>query len=117
MNEAAKKICFVDMPFGRKTDPKSGTEIDFDQIYDVGIRPAIESAGLAAVRGDRREPVQQGDLVFAFGSPFDFRFSMCSGVVSGKGRSVDVLGPTGYENFIQVLRGSLFQNVSLKAMW
>ena len=55
MNEAAKKICFVDMPFGRKTDPKSGTEIDFDQIYDVGIRPAIESAGLAAVRGDREE--------------------------------------------------------------
>lgn len=51
--------------------------------------------------------VKQGDMVFAFGSPFDFRFSMSSGVVSGKGRSVGVIrdelgNRTGYENFIQV---------------
>lgn len=53
------------------------------------------------------EPVSQGDLVFAFGSPFDFRFSMSAGVVSGKDRSVGVLRDEsgrrwGYENFIQV---------------
>ena len=35
--------------------------------------------------------VRQGDLVFAFGSPFDFRFSMSKGVVSGIGRSVGVI--------------------------
>ena len=56
-----------------------------------------------AVLGNPKQAVQQGDLVFAFGSPFDFRFSMSQGVVSGKGRSVGVIrGRAGYENFIQV---------------
>ena len=40
------------MPFGKKTDLASGTEIDFDQIYQTGIKPAIEDAGLEALRGD-----------------------------------------------------------------
>lgn len=53
MNDAAKQICFVDMPFGKKTDPKSGIEIDFDHIYDKGIEPAITKAELVAIRGDR----------------------------------------------------------------
>jgi serine protease Do len=44
--------------------------------------------------------VRQGDIVFAFGSPFDFRFSMSQGVVSGLGRSANL--SIQYENFIQV---------------
>jgi hypothetical protein len=55
MSDAAKQVCFVDMPFGKKVDPKSGIEIDFDQIFNVGIEPAIKAAGLAAIRGDREE--------------------------------------------------------------
>lgn len=55
MNQAAKQICFVDMPFGRKTDPNSRVEVDFDQIYETGIKPAIEKAGLVSIRGDREE--------------------------------------------------------------
>ena len=47
-----RALCFVDMPFGKKSDLASGTEIDFDQIYQAGIRPAIEEAGLEALRGD-----------------------------------------------------------------
>ncbi len=43
----------------------------------------------------------QGDMVFAFGSPFDFRFSMSAGIVSGIGRSAG-LADVDYENFIQV---------------
>ena len=43
----------------------------------------------------------QGDKVFAFGSPFDFRFSMSAGIVSGVGRSAG-LSDVDYENFIQV---------------
>ncbi|MSQ91234.1 MAG: PDZ domain-containing protein [Phycisphaerales bacterium] len=43
----------------------------------------------------------QGDMVFAFGSPFDFRFSMSAGIVSGIGRSAG-LSDVDYENFIQV---------------
>lgn len=55
MNSAAKQICFVDMPFGKKTDPKSRIDIDFDEVYERGIAPAIEKAGLVPVRGDQEE--------------------------------------------------------------
>ena len=47
-----KSCCFVDMPFGKKTDPKSGIEVDFNQIYTEAIKPAVESAGLECIRGD-----------------------------------------------------------------
>jgi MAP3K TRAFs-binding domain len=46
-------VCFVDMPFGKKPDLASGTEVDFDKIYEEGIKPAIVKAGLEPVRGDR----------------------------------------------------------------
>ena len=45
-------LCFVDMPFGRKPDLKSGVVVDFDQIYNDAIKPAIEECGLEALRGD-----------------------------------------------------------------
>jgi len=47
-----KALCFVDMPFGRKPDLKSGVMVDFDQIYNDAIKPAIEECGLEALRGD-----------------------------------------------------------------
>jgi hypothetical protein len=47
-----KSLCFVDMPFGKKKDPASGVEIDFDQVYEKAIKPAIQDAGLEALRGD-----------------------------------------------------------------
>ena len=37
-----KALCFVDMPFGQKPDLKSGVVVDFDQIYNEAIKPAIE---------------------------------------------------------------------------
>src|SRR5262245_26896485 len=45
-------LCFVDMPFGQKPDLKSGVVVDFDQIYNEAIKPAIEECGLQALRGD-----------------------------------------------------------------
>jgi len=45
-------LCFVDMPFGQKPDLKSGVVVDFDQIYNEAIKPAIETCGLEALRGD-----------------------------------------------------------------
>jgi len=48
-----KAVCFVDMPFGKKSDLTSGVEVDFDQIYVLAIEPAILAAGLEPVRGDR----------------------------------------------------------------
>ncbi len=48
-----RAICFVDMPFGKKPDLTSGVTVDFDQIYETGIKPAIVDAGLEPVRGDQ----------------------------------------------------------------
>jgi hypothetical protein len=36
-------LCFVDMPFGQKSDPKSGVLVAFDHIYNEAIKPAIEA--------------------------------------------------------------------------
>ncbi len=49
---SGKSTCFIDMPFGKKTDTKSGIEVDFDQIYSEGIEPAVKAAGLECIRGD-----------------------------------------------------------------
>jgi tetratricopeptide (TPR) repeat protein len=47
-----KPLCFVLMPFGTKKDPGGGPDIDFDAIYEKGIQPAIEDAGMEPVRAD-----------------------------------------------------------------
>ena len=56
------------------------------------------------------QPVAQGEIVFDFGSPFRFEFSMSQGIVSAKGRRLGItdvkvqngqLVQEGYENFIQ----------------
>ncbi|MBM4113557.1 MAG: PDZ domain-containing protein [Phycisphaerae bacterium] len=72
-----------------------GMEIRADvavlRIRASGLRPALRSL----------EEPRQGELVFAFGSPFDFRFSMSSGIISGIGRTAGLVD-LDYENFIQV---------------
>ncbi len=90
---------------------REATIVGSDPYTDIAVIK-IDPVRLFAAR--RAEPttdgqsnVRQGDLVFAFGSPFDFRFSMSSGIVSGIGRSVGVIRDdqnrwVGYENFIQV---------------
>src|SRR5213592_3192220 len=49
-------LCFVDMPFGQKPDLKSGVVVDFDQIYNEAIKPAIEQCGLEALHWDQELP-------------------------------------------------------------
>ncbi len=44
-------LCFVLMPFGKKTDA-AGLTIDFDAVYGDVIKPAITDAGLDPVRAD-----------------------------------------------------------------
>jgi tetratricopeptide (TPR) repeat protein len=44
-------LCFVLMPFGKKTD-SAGLTIDFDAVYNDVIRPAIADAGLDPLRAD-----------------------------------------------------------------
>ncbi|MCH2162201.1 MAG: trypsin-like peptidase domain-containing protein, partial [Phycisphaerales bacterium] len=86
------------------------------QLYNGEVRPAevvgldlrsdiavlkIPAGNLIAARRSDSRVLQQGDLVFTFGSPFDFRFSMSSGIISGLGRAAG-LDDIDYENFIQV---------------
>jgi len=46
-----KPLCFVLMPFGKKLDA-TGNTVDFDQVYQQIIKPAIENAGLECLRAD-----------------------------------------------------------------
>ena len=59
----------------------------------------VDTLGLVPAQRATQDP-QQGDMVFAFGSPFDFRFSMSNGIVSGLGRAAGITD-IEYENFIQ----------------
>ncbi len=59
----------------------------------------VDPSGLVPAQREAKDP-QQGDMVFAFGSPFDFRFSMSNGIVSGIGRAAGIT-EIEYENFIQ----------------
>ena len=47
----SKPLCFVLMPFGKKPDA-TGDMVDFDQVYQQIIKPAIENAGLECLRAD-----------------------------------------------------------------
>ncbi len=87
------------------------------QFYDghvargtvVGSDPMSDIAVIRVEGGDSLEParratglkIDRGDRVFAFGSPFGFKFSMSEGIVSGLGRSARTLIGSGISNFIQ----------------
>ncbi|SHN12438.1 TRAFs-binding domain-containing protein [Flavobacterium xinjiangense] len=47
-----KKLCFVIMGYGRRTDFESGRTLDLDKTYLNIIKPAVESAGYQCIRGD-----------------------------------------------------------------
>ena len=47
-----KKICFVIMGYGKKTDPNLGKTFDLDKTYQNIIKPAVINAGFECVRGD-----------------------------------------------------------------
>ena len=71
-----------------------------DAKTDVAIIKVKGEKLHAAKRAD--SSVDQGEIVFAFGSPFRFDFSMSQGIVSAKGRQLGILrGNQGYESFIQ----------------
>jgi tetratricopeptide (TPR) repeat protein len=48
---APDPLCFVLMPFGRKSDP-TGVTIDFDAVYREVIAPAVRAAELEPIRAD-----------------------------------------------------------------
>src|SRR5689334_8832581 len=49
-----RPLCFVVMPFGCKTSPE-GLVVDFNQVYQQLIAPAIDAAELEPLRADEEE--------------------------------------------------------------
>src|SRR5271167_1456493 len=47
-----KKICFVVMGFGQKTDFQQQKSYDLDKSYRIIIKKAVEDAGLECIRAD-----------------------------------------------------------------
>ncbi len=79
-----------------------GEVIGMDPYTDIAvIRAAPTSKYFASRRATERLP-RIGERVYAFGSPFGFKFSMSEGIISGLGREAagsNVAG--GYTNYIQ----------------
>lgn len=74
-----------------------------DPLTDIAVLRLPTTEGLfPAVRAQSGHP-RQGERVFAFGSPFGFKFSMSEGIISGLGREPAgaVALASGYTNFIQ----------------
>ena len=64
-----KPYCFVLMPFGRKSD-ESGRVVEFDSVYELVIKPAIENAELEPIRADEEiiggiihKPITRGFMI------------------------------------------------------
>jgi len=52
MSKDSRRVCFVVMGFGKKTDYESGRTLDLDATYEAIIKPAIEAANLRPIRAD-----------------------------------------------------------------
>lgn len=76
--------------------------VGVDVFTDIAVLKAEDATGLVPLPRATGEMPQQGDRVFAFGSPFNFKFSMSEGIVSGLGRDPNT-GAAGsaFTNFIQ----------------
>jgi S1-C subfamily serine protease len=75
-----------------------------DPLSDIAVLSMDAARTLPATRATA-PGAQQGDIVFAFGSPLDFRFSVTGGVVSGLGRHAGGPSRAGlpiYEDFLQI---------------
>jgi len=84
---------------GRQVTPQ---QIWTDKETDVAVL-AIGPAGVPAARLGDSDRAEIGEIVMAFGSPFNLRQSVTKGIISAKGRSNLDLGEGGvdYQNFLQ----------------
>lgn len=84
---------------GRTT---SATVIGADPYTDIAVLKLDTRGGLFPARRATGQRPRQGERVFAFGSPFGFKFSMSEGIISGLGRDpASAVEFGGFTNFIQ----------------
>lgn len=90
---------FIELADGRSLE---GRVIGVDRSTDIAVVRAEGAEGIVPIRRASGAAPRKGQMVFAFGSPFGFKFSMSRGIISGLGRSpqaaVEFGGST---NFIQ----------------
>jgi tetratricopeptide (TPR) repeat protein len=55
-----KKVCFVIMGYGTRTDYSTGQTINLDKTFQNIIKPSIETAGYICIRGDE---VQESSII------------------------------------------------------
>ena len=84
---------------GRQLLPRRILE---DPETDVAVM-AIDGADLTPARLGNSDAAEIGEIVMAFGSPFNLRQSVTRGIISAKGRSNLDLGDgeVGFQNFMQ----------------
>lgn len=81
---------------------ESGEIVAVDLFTDIAVLRIDPGPGVTPAKRATSQRPETGDRVFAFGSPFGFKFSMSSGIVSGIGRDARSDGRFGgYSNFIQ----------------
>lgn len=62
----------------------------------------IDQADLASIKYGDSENINIGEWVLAIGNPYEFRSTVTAGIVSAKGRNINILGGgTSVESFIQ----------------
>jgi serine protease Do len=89
----------LELTDGRQISPK---QVLTDKETDVAVLVVDEPNLVPARLGDSDE-CEIGDIVMAFGNPFNLRQSVTRGIISGKGRSNLDLGDGGvdYQDFMQ----------------
>jgi serine protease Do len=76
--------------------------IGIDRSTDIAVlKVGANSSLLVPAKRSGHTAIHQGDQVFAFGSPFQFKFSMSEGIISGLGRSARTSVNNMYSNYIQ----------------
>jgi serine protease Do len=89
----------VTLADGRRVE--GGKVLGTDAKSDLAV-VKIKADGLVAAPWGDSDKLEKGDWIMAFGSPFGYVGSMTHGIVSAVNRRAGILGPNGYENFIQV---------------
>jgi len=89
----------LELSDGQELQPK---QIWSDKETDVAVM-AVDAPGLVPARFGNSELAEIGDIVMAFGSPFNLRHSVTRGIISAKGRSNLDLGEgeVVYQKFLQ----------------
>ncbi len=79
----------------------NGKVLGTDPKTDLAVIE-IKADRLSPAKWGNSDDLQKGDWIMAFGSPFGYVGSMTHGIVSALNRQAGILGPGGYETFIQV---------------